>query len=204
MVCVALFLGSPQLFAKAPKKPVATVAAEHMAAANQAFQAGRYDQALDELRQAYRLAPRPEFLLTFAQIYRAAGRLQPALEACNSYLATAPNGALASDAQKLADVLRAEIERANPPPTPAPPAPVEPPAAVHLEPPPVAAPQVVIPSSDTDEAGLRAQRRRRRTVLGVALGVTGVVVVGLAVGLGVGLTVGAGRKSTFGSIDFTP
>ena len=199
---MTLLLLAPALHAKPSKKPPATVAAEHMAAANQAFGVGHYEQALDELRQAYRLAPRPEFLLTFAQIYRAAGRLKPALEACNSYLAMAPNGPLAADAQKLAEMLRTEIERETPPPAPVsePPPPVAPP---RVEPPPIAQPVLVVPN-DANEAAARAQRRRRRTAVGVALGVCGVVVVGLAVGLGVGLTVGAERKSTFGPIDFTP
>src|SRR5437899_798232 len=96
--------------ARAPKIPAA--ASEHVAAANRAFQAKSYDRALDELRAAYRLAPRAEFLLSFAQVYRAAGQLQQALEACNSYLATMPNGALASSPLQLAVTLSAKFEDA--------------------------------------------------------------------------------------------
>jgi hypothetical protein len=186
--------------ARAPR----TSAAEHVAAANRAFVAKDYEAALAELRIAYQLAPRPEFLLTFAQIYRGAGRLQQALEACNSYLATVPNGPLTPGAQKLAAMLRAEIAAAQPPPPPAPqqaPQPSPPPVAAVTPPPQV----IATPSPPaTDNATDSARARRRRLALGLSLGIGAAVVVGVAVGLGVGLGANQPRASTYGPIGFTP
>ena len=186
--------------ARAPKIPAA--ASEHVAAANRAFQAKSYDRALAELRAAYRLAPRPEFLPSFAQVYRAAGQLQQALEACNSYLATMPNGALASSARQLADKLRAEIEAAAPAP-PSPPAATPPPTVATPPPAATPPPTVLTPLDSVATPAPPSPRSRRRKILGWTIG-AGVVGVGLAVGLGVGLTIGRERASTFGRVDFTP
>ena len=194
---LATLLALPAAWARAPKIPAS--AADHVAAANRAFQAKNYDRALEELRAAYRLAPRPEFLLSFAQIYRAAGQLQQALEACNSYLATMPNGALAPGARQLADALRAEIDAAAPPAAAAAPPTVNPAPPVAVTAPPaavVATPALVATPAPAD--------RGRRRKLAIGLGVGAVVVVGLAVGLGVGLTVGRERSSTFGRVSFAP
>ncbi len=192
---------APAAWARAPK--IGGAATEHVAAANRAYKEKNYDKALEELRAGYRLAPRPEFLLTFAQIYRSAGKLQQALEACNSYLATMPNGSLAPSARELADVLRAEIAAATPPPAPPPPVvaqPVAPPPAVVT---PVAPPSVVTPVAAA--VGTTAPPPdHRRKALAWGLGVGAVVVVGLAVGLGVGLGVDHGRASTFGNVKFNP
>jgi hypothetical protein len=186
-------LGSIAAEARAPR----TSAAEHVAAANRAFVARSYDLALDELRIAYQLAPRPEFLLTFAQIYRAAGRLQQALEACNSYLATVPRGPLTSGAEKLAATLRAEIAAAQPPPPEPPPTP----ATIAPPTPATIAPPLATPAPPRDD---EPRARRRRLTLGLSLGLGAAVVVGVAVGLGVGLTANQPRASTYGPISFTP
>jgi hypothetical protein len=186
--------------ARAPRAGAAEhAAAEHVAAANRAFQAGSYDAALAQLRIAYQLAPRPEFLLTFAQIYRAAGQLGPALEACNSYLAMVPDGPMVAGAKKLAEMLKTEIAARAPAPPPPQPSHEPAPPPMTLTP---SAPAIATPAPATTTEADASRRRRRR--LGVALAITGgAVVVGLAVGLGVGLTVGQ-RHSTYGPIVFTP
>src|SRR5262245_20950688 len=104
--------------ALAGAKPSGTSASaaanEHVAAANRAFQAGDYRKAFEELRIAHQLAPRAEFLLSFAQIYRAEGRLQEALEACHAYLTMVPNGPLTPKTHELIEILQAEIARTKP------------------------------------------------------------------------------------------
>ncbi|HEX4456928.1 MAG TPA: hypothetical protein VIA18_03115 [Polyangia bacterium] len=197
-VALSVFLAAPSLWA-APK--MGNAAAEHVAAANRAYKEKNYDKALEELRAGYRLAPRAEFLLTFAQIYRAAGKLQQALEACNSYLATMPNGALAPGARELADVLRSEIAAAAPPPPPVVAQPTPPPPVVT--PPPVAPAPVVSPFAPSVTTTAPPPEHHRKA-LAWGLGVGAVVVVGLAVGLGVGLGVGHERASTFGTVKFNP
>jgi tetratricopeptide (TPR) repeat protein len=197
-----VLLLAPASWARAPK--IGGAAADHVAAANRAYKEKNYDKALEELRAGYRLAPRPEFLLTFAQIYRAAGKLQQALEACNSYLATMPNGALAPSARELADVLRDEIAAATPAPAPPPPVvaqPVTPPPVVA---PPVAPPPPVVTPFAADVTATAPPREHHRKALAWGLGVGAVVVVGLAVGLGVGLGVDHERASTFGTVKFNP
>jgi tetratricopeptide (TPR) repeat protein len=179
---------------------------EHVALANRAFQSGHYDKAIDELRIAYRLAPRAEFLLSFAQVYRAAGRLQEALEACHAYLDIVPRGRLADDTRELVKLLEAELARAHrpssssspaPPPEPQSRAPSpEPAPSPRVEPPgPALAPLVAAPAE-------APKPRRRGWLLGLTLG-AGAVVIGLTVGLAVGLTREA-RHPSLGTIDFTP
>jgi hypothetical protein len=195
-----VWLATAQAQARAPRPS----AADHVAAANRAFQAKKYDLALDELRIAYQLAPRPEFLLTFAQIYRAAGQLQQALEACNSYLVTVPNGPMATSARKLAETLKAELAARAP--SPPPPTPVTPSPPITPEPaaPAPASPTELVATPPATAPTDAEHSRRRRRVVGLALGLGGLAVVGLAVGLGVGLGVSQSRRSTYGSIDFTP
>jgi tetratricopeptide (TPR) repeat protein len=192
-IAILLVLSAPSALAHAPK--IGGAAADHVAAANRAFQAKNYDKALEELRAGYRLAPRPEFLLTFAQIYRAAGQLQQALEACNSYLATMPNGSLAPSARELAVALRSEIEAT----TPAPPPVVATPVA-----PPVVAPAPLATPSNALVATPAPPPEHHKKALAWGLGIGAVVVVGLAVGLGVGLGVQHDRSSTFGNVSFPP
>jgi hypothetical protein len=169
LLALALALPAPSA-ARAPR----ATAAEHVAAANRAFQAKSYELALAELRIAYQLAPRPEFLLTFAQIYRAAGRLQQALEACDSYLATVPNGPMAQSARKLSETLKTELARATPPPSSPPPPPSGTPAPNPTNPanptnspsaPPAAVVALAPPTPATPEVS-----HRRRLALGLALG----------------------------------
>ncbi len=152
----------------------------HLAAADRAFKKARYDEALAQVQAAYAIDPRPEFLIVFAQIYRAMGQPRRAVEACELYLSTAPDGARAAEARALAKAAADEVTAAKPAEaTAAAPAPVAPTPVAE----PVAA--VSVPPAALAVATAPAPRRRRTGLyVGVAIGAA--VVVGAALGLGLG------------------
>jgi hypothetical protein len=178
----------------------ARAARAHFVAADRAFRASRYEQALVELRAGYELDARPEYLIVFAQVYRASGNPQRALEACELYLATAPNGPNAGVARSLAEVLRRETVKPVASEPASPPVVASPPAEVVAPPP--AAPAVVIAEPTPATAIAQPGQRRRRTIVWATVGTVAVVVAGVAIGLGVGLGLPAGRPTTFGTVPF--
>jgi hypothetical protein len=175
--------GEPRRSAAATEKAART----HLGAADRAFQRGEYDGALAEVQAAYAIDPRPEYLIVFAQVYRAKGDPQQAVNACELYLATAPQGPRASEARGLAEAARAELEKKRvPPPETGPP--VEP-AAV---PPP--APPIVVAAPPPPPPPPPPQRRHRH--VGVWIGVSAAVVtVGVALGVGLGLGLQRGPQT---------
>ena len=62
-------------------------AVKHFRAADVAFLAGRYAEALRELERAYELEPRPELLISMGQAHRRLGHLDEAIERLDRYLA---------------------------------------------------------------------------------------------------------------------
>ena len=86
-------------------------AAAHFDAADRAFRARRFDEALTRLQAGYALEPRPEFLIAFAQTYRELGRLDDAVEQCERYRAVAPRGPLDESVRALERDLRRERAR---------------------------------------------------------------------------------------------
>jgi hypothetical protein len=184
-----------------PRRIAATEKARNqLATADRAFRQGDYELALTHVQAAYAIDPRAEYLIVFAQIYRAMGDEQRAVNACEVYLATAPDGPRASEARGLLGVARAELERkrapaappsepapstappsASPPPAPTPSAPAAPPPAPPVEraPAPIVAAKPPTPTAPPP--------RRRRLVIGLSVGAVGVVVAGVALGVGLGL-----------------
>lgn len=173
-----------------PRRSPATekAARTQLATADRAFRQGDYDGALGHLQAAYAIDPRPEYLIVFAQVYRAMGDPQRAINACELYLSTAPQGPRANEARGLAAAARVELDKkkpAEPPPSTPPPTPpsqtstpperasvVPPPSAPEL-PPPLPAPLAPLP---------------HRTRVGMWIGIgAATVVVGVALGLGLGL-----------------
>jgi tetratricopeptide (TPR) repeat protein len=173
-------------------------AAHHFAAADRAFRAGQYAQALARLEAGYALDPRPEFLIPLAQTYRELGRLDEALDRCEKYLALAPPGRVANQVAALARELRQEHARTTPPPPAPEPEPPEVATPEEPEPPPAAAPPpppiVQLPAPPPAK-----KSHRSAIVLGV-VGASVAVAVGLGVGLGVGLA--SAPASDLGTIRF--
>src|SRR3954451_12635395 len=84
----------------------------HFVAGQGDYAAGRYQEALHEFEVCYGLAPRPEFLINFAQTERKLCRHQSAVVHIEQYLATGPAPALAEEAKRLLSVVREEQSRA--------------------------------------------------------------------------------------------
>jgi hypothetical protein len=165
----------------APKvSPQAEQAAAHYEAGQRAYAESRWEDALREFQLGYALAPRPEFLINFAQVHRKLGRLGDATLDCERYLAAAPNSPMAAEVTRLLGVMREEhaaqlrgegggVER--------PTAPLEAPASV---------PRAVVPATPTVAPTLaEAKPRRRRAALIGGLVAGGVVLAGVAITLGV-------------------
>ena len=162
----------------------------HLALAERHFAAQQYDKAAAELKEAYVLDPKPEYLYALAQALRLSGDCPAAVRAYTQYLKTHPAEAEASKA-------RANIERCKSEPTQ--PLPVAPAPSPEPPPPPAPSPAVAPPLR---VAPLPADDRTRsgwtRDYLGHALVGSGVV-LGVAGSL---LYVGGG--STIDSINHAP
>jgi tetratricopeptide (TPR) repeat protein len=195
LVC-ALLLASAPVRGEPRRSPAPDkVARAHLATADRAFRQGDYRDALQHLQTAYAIDPRPEYLVVFAQVYRAMGDSQRAINACELYLSTAPKGALAGEARGLAAAARAELnkkvevaEPRAPTPTPAsePPAP---PTPLLTQTPLVAEPARPLP-----------QARHRRLAVGLGVAAATVTVAGVVLGLGLGLGLSRGPQK----ISFDP
>jgi tetratricopeptide (TPR) repeat protein len=187
----------------APSGTIDERAAEHVAAANRAFRAGDYDRALGELEVGYAIDPRREFLITFAQVYAAMGRLDQAIDRCERYLALAPTSPVAASVRQLARTWRRQRddEAAGV---------VEPPATgtvARVHPPPltgvVSAATAATPVERAAEKAAQPPPARQRRVILALLGgaVVGLVGVIIGVGLSFGLRDNA-PGSTLGAVPF--
>jgi predicted Zn-dependent protease len=190
--------GGPRRAAAAEKS-----ARMHLATADRAFRQGAYDEALAEVQAAYAIDPRPDYLIVFAQVYRAMGDPERAIQACELYLSTAPDGPHAHEARGLLAVARLELEQkraAAAPPATAPPTATAPPEAsvpVERAQSRVAAPTAPVPVEDRAPP---PSRPRRRLAIGLAAGGLSVVVAGVALGVGLGLGLPRGPQK----ISFDP
>jgi hypothetical protein len=97
----------------------------------EAFAAGRYEEAIDAFSAGYKLDPRPEFLLNLAQCHRALGRREQAIQYLERFLEEAP---AAHKLRPAAERTLAELKRSAPPPEPE--VEPEPDADREAEPPP--------------------------------------------------------------------
>jgi tetratricopeptide (TPR) repeat protein len=98
-------------------------ARKHYLAGKSAYEGARYDEALREFIEGYRLSPRPEFLLNIAQSCNKLGRRAEAMANYESFLAADPESPFAETAR--ANLAALKRERAAAPPATA--APVAPP-----------------------------------------------------------------------------
>jgi hypothetical protein len=209
-LCIVIVLVVASLPARGqPRHAPATekAARVHLAAADRAFKKGEYDDALAQLQAAYAIDPRPEFLVVFAQVYRAMGDAQRAINACELYLSTAPQGPRANEARGLATAARAELDKraaaappSAPPETSAPPERPSTPLAPPPNAPPSAPPPTAAPPVEDHAPPAPAPRRRRRVAVAIGVSAAVVTVAGVALGLGLGLGLTHGPQT----ISFDP
>src|SRR4051812_23144665 len=118
-LAASVFAGSAAHGQPPRRSSVENEARAQLAAADRAFRAAHYDEALARVREAYAIDPKREYLIVFAQVYRAMGDPQRAADACDLYLSTSPNGPRADEARGLLAAARAELATRTPPPEPA-------------------------------------------------------------------------------------
>ena len=84
-------------------------ARQHFQTGTQHYQAGRFAEAIEEFRTAYRLYASPTILFNLAQAYRSDGQLVNAIATFRRYLEDAEGALSAQQRQEVLDVI-AEIE----------------------------------------------------------------------------------------------
>ncbi len=88
----------------------ASPAAPQVARARELFQAEKYMEAAEELKQAYIIEAKPVFLFNAGQAYRKAEQRKLALEMYESYVKVAPIGPLATEAEGYITELQAFLK----------------------------------------------------------------------------------------------
>ena len=83
-------------------------AREHVRKAAEAFQAGRYDEALVEFEAGYAAVPRPAFVLNMGHAARKAGNAARARECYQRYLALEPSSPQRGEVEKAIAEIDAE------------------------------------------------------------------------------------------------
>jgi len=128
---LAVLLGGPPL-ARSAEPEAEQKARSLYQAGNQAFSAGRYEEAYRQWEEGYRLSARPLFLVNMAHAERRRGELGKARVLYQKFLLVEPQSPLSAEVESVI----AEIDAVLPPEDS--PAPVSPPAAAAapLEPSP--------------------------------------------------------------------
>jgi tetratricopeptide (TPR) repeat protein len=85
-------------------------ARQHFNAGRELQTAGKYDQAIAEYEDAYRLAQLPELLFNMAQAYRLKGDRKRAIGLYERYVAAVPEGSTSDEALEHIRTLKLEIE----------------------------------------------------------------------------------------------
>jgi tetratricopeptide (TPR) repeat protein len=91
--------------------------------AEEAFEAGRYEDAADAFGEAFAADPDPKFVYAQAQAERLGGDCARAIELYDRFLALDPEPGPAEDARTNRERCRQDLERTSPPPAPDPPPP---------------------------------------------------------------------------------
>ena len=85
-------------------------ARQHYAKGKQAFDLGKWDDAIAEFEDAYRLRSDPTFLFNMAQAYRRKGDLQRALDLYKNYLIENPDSPKRNDIERRIRTLEKEMK----------------------------------------------------------------------------------------------
>ncbi len=93
-------------------------ARQHYAKGKQAFDLGKWDDAIAEFEDAYRLRSDPTFLFNMAQAYRRKGDLQRALDLYKNYLIENPTTPKRADIEKRIQTLEEEMKKRPAAPAP--------------------------------------------------------------------------------------
>lgn len=89
-----------------------------VAQARRAFDAGRPDDAIDQLKRAYQVSGEPALLFELAEVNREVGRNGEAIKFYQAYIRRQPNGPQRATAESMIAVLQAEPRTRPPAPSP--------------------------------------------------------------------------------------
>ena len=183
---VAMLLIS--LVAHADDADVKMQARAHFRAGTALYEAGNYDRAIDEYREAYKLLPLPDLLFNLGQAYRLKGDLKTAADHYRRYLADKPTGPVSDEAREhLAEIETASRPAPSPPAaTSIPPAPETATVPASHVPQPAPPTQAPVAATVTKRSPV-APSNKRLWKRAWFWGVVGAVAAGVAVGVGVGL-----------------
>lgn len=104
-----IIVAAPQLASADPKAE----AKQHVDRATELHEQGKFAQALDELKTAFSLDPKPELLYAMGQLHLSLGQCPQAITYYQRYLATKPAPSTANAA-----IEAIEVCKTNPPPVP--------------------------------------------------------------------------------------
>jgi tetratricopeptide (TPR) repeat protein len=160
LIGLLLALAGPSAVARAADSAEVKQAREHYKKGDEAFKAGRYDEAFKEFEAGFTLSNRPLFLLNMAHAERRRGELQSARALYKRFLLMEPDsrlrGEVESVLQEIDTALAAEdAAKRNGPAAPG----ADAPAASVAPPPAPAAPLALVPpppsapASDMGTAG---------------------------------------------------
>jgi tetratricopeptide (TPR) repeat protein len=142
----------------------------HVARATELHGNGKFEEALDALKTAYALAPRPELLFAIGQVHVKLGRCGEAITFYERFLTTRPKSGPAAAAREAIEVCT------NRPPAASPPGDVEPPAVEPATGPAVEpTPPVIEPSREPARAPRWTERPWYTDTLGDVLVGAGVL-----------------------------
>jgi len=126
---ITVTLATVTVIALAPRAH-ADDAKPHIERATELHKEGKYAEALDELRLAYRLDPQPNLLYAIAQLHVKLGKCPEAISYYEQFLATQPDTGPASAARQAIEVCKSTppppVVTPEPTPTPPPPDPTPP------------------------------------------------------------------------------
>lgn len=107
---LALASAAPLAQAQDPGAQMDPQAKVHLDRGFEHYQAGEYEQAIDELDKGYSIQPRVEFLFAWAQAARFAGRYALAIEKYEAFIAGGATQSQIDAAQALIDECKVELE----------------------------------------------------------------------------------------------
>jgi tetratricopeptide (TPR) repeat protein len=203
LAIVIVSLSSLAVRAQADEGDAKTQARAHFRAGTAFYEAGDYDRAIEQYRQAYELIPSPDLLFNLGQAYRLKGDMKSAANYYRLCLRQKSDGPVGDAAREHLQEVEAQLppETATPPPdTPAPTADTPAPT-----PSPPATAKAATPTATSTVIAARPAARPRplwkRPWLWALVG--GVAVAGIVIGVGVGVGAAPHRiQPTDGSVRF--
>jgi|SRR5579871_290818 len=146
---ILYFVSIPLAFAQAPEPGDVERGKAHYQAGASYYQEARYEDALREFSEAYRLSKKPPLLFNVSLCQERLGRLDDAIASLERYLAEDPNTPDRGVVEARLRTFREQKAKATPPPPPQVTAPVAPPP-----PPPVEKPRRRIVTWVVGSAGI--------------------------------------------------